>query len=227
MCGISIHAQGFSFSSSAGVAIACSWEKIVSARFTKSGPKSAASFLRSGRAPVFVHAARSRDSCQSKGRLVLCLQPITFMRVAVAADHIGFRLKEVLIPVIESLGHEVIDLGTHSRDPVDYPDYAVSIGRVIRDNLASRAILLCGSGVGASIAANKIRGLRAALCHDVFSAHQSVEDDDANVLCLGANVVGERLAEDLVQTWMAARFSNLERHRRRVDKVLRLERDAA
>lgn len=147
------------------------------------------------------------------------------MRVAVAADHGGFRLKEALIPFLESLGHEVMDLGTHNTDPVDYPDYATAIGKVIRDEIADRALFVCGSGVGASIAANKVRGLRAALCHDVFSAHQSIEDDDANVLCLGANVVGDRLAEDLVETWMNARFSGLERHRRRVNKIGRLDRE--
>jgi ribose 5-phosphate isomerase B len=146
------------------------------------------------------------------------------MRIVLAADHGGYLLKERIALLLEGLGHEVIDIGTHSRDPVDYPDYAVQIGKLLRDQVASRAIFLCGSGVGASIAANKVFGLRAALCHDMFSAHQSIEDDDANVLCIGANVVGERLAEDLVRTWLDAEFSQLERHRRRIEKIHRLER---
>src|SRR4051812_16804995 len=112
------------------------------------------------------------------------------MRVVLAADHGGYLLKERIALLLEGLGHEVVDIGTHSKEPVDYPDYAVQIGKYLRDAVAQRAIFLCGSGVGASIAANKVPGIRAALCHDVFSAHQSVEDDDANVLCLGAGVVG-------------------------------------
>jgi len=149
------------------------------------------------------------------------------MRVVLAADHVGFRLKDHVSLLLEGLGHEVIDIGTFSSEPVDYPDYAVQIAKLLHDQVGHRAVFLCGSGVGASIAANKLNGVRAALCHDVFSAHQSVEDDNANVLCLGANVIGERLAEDLVKVWMNARFSELDRHRRRVDKIQRFERHAA
>jgi RpiB/LacA/LacB family sugar-phosphate isomerase len=147
------------------------------------------------------------------------------MRVAVASDHVGFRLKEKIVELLEGLDHEVMDLGCFSQEPVDYPDYALAIGKAIREGVAQRGVFLCGSGVGASIAANKVHGIRAALCHDIFSAHQSIEDDDANVLCLGANVVGESLAEDLLQAWMSARFSGLDRHRRRVEKIMRIERD--
>lgn len=146
------------------------------------------------------------------------------MRIILAADHGGFPLKERVALFLETLGHEVIDIGTHSKEPVDYPDYALQLGKLLRDEVAPRAVFLCGSGVGASIAANKVMGIRAALCHDSYSARQSVEDDDANVLCLGAAVVGEGLAEELVRTWLEARFSELERHRRRVDKVQRIER---
>ncbi len=149
------------------------------------------------------------------------------MRIAVASDHEGFRMKEMVLSLLDSLRHEAIDLGSYSKEPVDYPDYALEIGKSIRSGNAQRAIFICGSGVGASIAANKVSGLRAGLCHDTFSAHQSVEDDDANVLCIGANVIGERLAEEIIHVWLNARFSGLERHRRRVNKIIRMEREVA
>jgi RpiB/LacA/LacB family sugar-phosphate isomerase len=136
-------------------------------------------------------------------------------------------MKEMVLSLLDSLRHEAIDLGSYSKEPVDYPDYALEIGKSIRSGNAQRAIFICGSGVGASIAANKVSGLRAGLCHDTFSAHQSVEDDDANVLCIGANVIGERLAEEIIHVWLNARFSGLERHRRRVNKIIRMEREVA
>jgi ribose 5-phosphate isomerase B len=145
------------------------------------------------------------------------------MRVAVAADHAGFSLKELMIEVIERSGNVVIDLGTTSIDPVDYPDYAVKVGHSIQNGEADRGILICGSGVGAAIAANKMRGIRAGLCHDTYSAHQSVEHDDANVLALGSRVIGVELAIEIVEAFLRATFSGEERHRRRVNKVIALE----
>jgi ribose 5-phosphate isomerase B len=149
------------------------------------------------------------------------------MVIAFAADHGGFRLKEVLIHFVHSLGHTVQDLGTNSEESVDYPDYARAIGWSVGKGGADRGILICGSGVGASVAANKIPGIRAGLCHDTFSAHQGVEDDDMNVLCLGARVVGPELAKEIVRSFLAARFSKAERHVRRVEKVNELERQCA
>jgi len=149
------------------------------------------------------------------------------MKVAVAADHAGYPLKDIMIEVVESSGNEAIDLGTNSIDPVDYPDYAEKIGRMIQKGQAERGILICGSGVGAAIAANKMRGVRAGLCHDTYSAHQSVEHDDTNVLALGARVIGVELAIEVVKAFLKARFSEEERHRRRVNKVLALEREAS
>jgi len=149
------------------------------------------------------------------------------MIIAIAADHGGFRLKEVLIPYVCSLSHTVLDLGTNNEEAVDYPDYARAIGRALGAGRAERGILICGSGVGAGIAANKISGIRAGLCHDTFSAHQGVEDDDMNVLCLGARVVGPELAKEVVRAFLAARFSGAERHVRRVGKVKELEKECA
>ncbi len=149
------------------------------------------------------------------------------MKVAVAGDHAGFDLKEVMIEVIEGFGNEVIDLGTTSTDPVDYPDYAEKVGRSIQKGEADRGVLICGSGVGAAIAANKMRGIRAGLCHDTYSAHQSVEHDDANVLALGARVIGVELAIEIVEAFLGATFSGEERHQRRVNKVLALERETS
>src|SRR5437762_271582 len=141
------------------------------------------------------------------------------MKIAVAADHGGFALKSRIIRDLTESGNEVSDLGTHSPDPVDYPDYARAVADAILGGRAERAILLCGSGAGACVAANKFRGIRAAICHDVFSAHQAVEDDDCNVMCLGARVVGPELAIDLVRTYVRAKFSGAERHKRRLEQI--------
>jgi ribose 5-phosphate isomerase B len=146
------------------------------------------------------------------------------MKIAVAADHGGFPLKSRIVGDLTESGNEVIDLGTNSADPVDYPDYARAVAEAVLDGRAERAILLCGSGAGACVAANKFRDIRAATCHDVFSAHQAVEDDDVNVMCLGARIVGPELAIDLVRTYIKARFSGLERHKRRLEKIGAFER---
>ena len=146
------------------------------------------------------------------------------MRIAVATDHAGFPLKQVVLDELQRLGHEAIDLGTHSTEPVDYPDYAEALGDAIVEGRADRGVLLCGSGVGASVAANKMRGVRAAVCHDTYSAHQGVEHDDMNVLTIGARVIGPELAVELVRAFAGARFSGEERHRRRLDKVLAMEK---
>jgi ribose 5-phosphate isomerase B len=147
------------------------------------------------------------------------------MRVAVASDHAGYPLKARIIEELGKLGHATDDLGTNSIDPVDYPDYSRAVAEAILQGRADRAILLCGSGAGACVAANKFKGVRAATCHDPFSAHQSVEDDDVNVMCLGARVVGPDLALDLVRRYMAASFSGAERHRRRLGKVAAFEEE--
>ncbi len=146
------------------------------------------------------------------------------MKIALGADHAGFPLKGLLTRILRKAGHTLLDLGTDSTAPVDYPDYARAVGEAILKGKADVGILLCGSGVGASIAANKIPGIRAALCHDTFSARQSREDDDANVLCLGPGVIGQKLAEVLAVAFLEAKFSGAERHRRRLDKVIELER---
>ncbi len=145
------------------------------------------------------------------------------MRLAVAADHRGFAHKAPLIAALARDGHQLLDLGTTSTDPVDYPDYARAVGAAIREGRADLGVLICGSGAGVSIAANKLRGIRAALCHDLFTARQSREDDDANVLCLGARVVGVDLAIALAREFAGASFSRAERHVRRLAKVLDLE----
>lgn len=149
------------------------------------------------------------------------------MRVAVGADHEGYALKEEIVQVLRDEGHEVDDLGTHDLEPVDYPDFARAVGEAVRGGAAERGILVCGSGVGVSVAANKIPGIRAGLCHDYYSAHQSVEHDNVNVLCLGPNVIGRRLALDLVQAWLSAKFSGEERHVRRVGKIEQIEKEEA
>jgi ribose 5-phosphate isomerase B len=146
------------------------------------------------------------------------------MRIAVGADHRGFTLKAAAIKVIEEAGHSAIDLGTDTDQAVDYPDYAVKVADAMRCGDADRGLLLCGSGVGATIAANKIPGIRAGACHDPFSAHQGVEDDDMNVLCLGSGIVGPSLMAEIIEAWLKAEFSGAERHQRRLDKVLDLER---
>ncbi|HHC07867.1 MAG TPA: ribose 5-phosphate isomerase B [Actinobacteria bacterium] len=149
------------------------------------------------------------------------------MRIAIAADHAGFRLKETLRAHVAAAGHEVIDLGTDSEDPVDYPDFAAAVGRAVARGEADRGIVVCGSGAGASIAATKIKGVRCATVHDVYTAHQAVEHDDLNVLALGARVIGPALAAEIVDAYLAARFSGEERHRRRLDKLARLDEDRA
>ena len=149
------------------------------------------------------------------------------MRIAVAADHAGFPLKARVLDEVRKLGHYALDLGTHSTDAVDYPDYARAVAEALRDGTADRAVLICGSGAGACVAANKFRGIRAATCHDTFSAHQGVEDDGMNVLCLGARVIGPELAAELVRTYLSAHFSDVERHRRRVAKVEQFEDEFA
>jgi len=147
------------------------------------------------------------------------------MRIAVASDHAGFELKQDLVKYLEELGHTVLDLGTNSDAPVDYPDYAVAIGRAVVEQRAERGVLICGSGVGASVAANKLKGIRAGLCHDTYSAHQGVEHDDMNVLVLGGRVIGPALARELVTAFVHATFSGEERHIRRLNKVKALEED--
>jgi len=146
------------------------------------------------------------------------------MRVAIGADHAGFALKQLIGGDLRDLGHEVIDLGTDSMDPVDYPDYAEAVGKVILDGKADRGVLVCGSGVGASVAANKLPGIRAALCHDTYSARQGVEHDDMNILVLGGRVIGSELARELVHAYLAAVFTKEERHRRRLEKIKALEK---
>ncbi len=147
------------------------------------------------------------------------------MRVAVASDHAGFPLKTAALEYVASLGHETLDLGTYDEDPVDYPDYAAAVAKTVLEGEAERGILLCGSGVGASVAANKFPGIRAMLCHDAFSARQGVEDDDANVMCMGARVVGPALALDLIAHYLKAEFSGAERHVRRLQKVADIEKE--
>ncbi len=146
------------------------------------------------------------------------------MRLAVGADHAGYPLKTEVLRFLEKDGHDILDLGTDSTEPVDFPDYARMVGQAVQEGKAERGILVCGSGVGACVAANKLRGIRAALCHDTYTAHQGVEHDDVNVLCLGGRVVGSALAFDILKTWLAARFSGDERHKRRVDKIVELEK---
>ncbi|MDR3632896.1 MAG: RpiB/LacA/LacB family sugar-phosphate isomerase [Isosphaeraceae bacterium] len=142
------------------------------------------------------------------------------MRVGIAADHGGFALKELVSEFLRASGHEVVDFGAHRLDPEDdYPDFVIPLARALAAGEVERGVALCGSGVGASIAANKIPDVRAGLIHDVFSAHQGVEDDDMNVFCLGGKVIGSALACELIETFLAARFSGAERHKRRLAKV--------
>ncbi|HWQ33690.1 MAG TPA: ribose 5-phosphate isomerase B [Blastocatellia bacterium] len=145
------------------------------------------------------------------------------MRIVTGSDHAGFELKEMLIGEVRRLQHEVIDVGTHSADPVDYPDFAEAVGTALIAGQAERGILICGSGVGASVAANKLPGVRAGLCHDTYSAHQGVEHDDMNVLVLGARVIGVEMAKELVRAFLKAQFTGEERHVRRLGKVQALE----
>jgi ribose 5-phosphate isomerase B len=146
------------------------------------------------------------------------------MRVAVAFDHRGVHLRDRVLETLGSAGHDVVDLGTDSDAVrIDYPDKARELGEAIVDGRAERGVLVCGSGVGAAVAACKIVGIRAAICHDVYSAHQGVEHDDMNILCLGSEVVGPSLTVDLVRTFLAARFDGEERHAARLEKIRRLE----
>lgn len=145
------------------------------------------------------------------------------MHVAVAADHAGYLLKEQLARFIADSGHAVTDLGTHDQDPVDYPDFAAAVGRAVVAGRVDRGIVVCGSGAGAAIAANKVKGVRCALAHDSYTAHQAVEHDDANVIALGSRVVGPLLAEEVVRAFLDARFTGEDRHRRRLAKVAELE----
>ena len=145
------------------------------------------------------------------------------MQVALGSDHAGFELKKILSDHLQDKGHLVLDVGTYSTDPVDYPDYAEAVGLSVLRGEAERGILICGSGVGASVAANKISGIRAGLCHDCYSAHQGVEHDDINVLVLGARVIGSELAKDLSLTFLNARFTAEERHQRRLRKIHAIE----
>jgi ribose 5-phosphate isomerase B len=146
------------------------------------------------------------------------------MRIAIGADHGGYPLNERVVKELDAAGHEILDFGTHvGSRPDDYPDYALKVGQAIQNNQADIGILICGSGVGASVAANKLDGVRAALCGDTYSGHQSREHDDCNVLCLGARVVGEELALEIVRAFVAAKFSGEERHVRRLAKIKAIE----
>lgn len=146
------------------------------------------------------------------------------MRIVIGADHAGFELKADLRSRLEADGHEILDVGTFTPDPVDYPDIAAAVGRAVAGGEADRGIVVCGSGAGASIAAGKITGVRCATVHDVYSAHQSVEHDDMNVLALGSRVIGPEVAWEITRAFAAARFSGEERHLRRLGKVAELDR---
>jgi len=145
------------------------------------------------------------------------------MRIAIAADHAGFLIKDDVINLVQSLGHDVIDLGTYDQEPVDYPDYALKLGKVIVEKQADRGILICGSGAGACIAANKIKGIYASICHDTYLAHQAVEHDNINFLCLGSRIVGVELVKEIVKTFLSAQFIPEERFVRRFEKVRQIE----
>ncbi|HTY63914.1 MAG TPA: ribose 5-phosphate isomerase B [Acidobacteriota bacterium] len=145
------------------------------------------------------------------------------MRVVLGSDHAGFDMKQKILAHVQTLGHQVLDVGTHDSSPADYPDYAEALGMAIINNQADRGILICGSGVGASIAVNKIPGIRGGVCHDGYSAHQGVEHDNMNVLIMGARVIGIELAYDLVGIFLDAQFSCEERHLRRLAKLQKLE----
>ena len=145
------------------------------------------------------------------------------MKVAIGADHAGYALKQELIPWLQSIGHDPSDLGTNSPEPVDYPDVAALVAGAVLAGTVERGVLICGSGVGASVAANKLPGIRAGLCHDTYSAHQGVEHDDMNVLVLGARVIGVELARELTRFFLEARFTHEQRHERRLAKIRALE----
>lgn len=145
------------------------------------------------------------------------------MRVAIGSDHAGFRLKQELLGEVAAQGHAVLDLGTDSEDPIDYPDIAAAVASAVREDRADRGILVCGSGAGAAVAANKVRGIRAATAHDTYTGHQAVEHDDVNVLTLGSRVIARELAAEIVVAFLGAEFSGEERHVRRLGKVQALE----
>lgn len=145
------------------------------------------------------------------------------MKVVIGSDHAGFQLKNAMGDVIRSLGHSVLDIGAFNENPSDYPDFAEGVGRAVLDGRADRGVLVCGSGVGVSVAANKLVGIRAGVCHDTYSGHQGVEHDNMNVLVMGSRVVGVKLAEDIVRAFLSANFTNEERHVRRLAKVHALE----
>lgn len=146
------------------------------------------------------------------------------MKIAIACDHGGFPLKNLIADLVKAAGHEVVDLGAYKNDPKDdYPDFALAVGTAIKNKQADRGILTCGSGVGACVAANKIKGVRACVCHDTYSAAQGVEHDDLNVLCMGGRIIGEETVKSLVKAFLGAKFSGEERHQRRLDKVLAIE----
>jgi ribose 5-phosphate isomerase B len=149
------------------------------------------------------------------------------MKIACAFDHAGFPLKPLVLDTLAELGHETVDLGTNSTEPVDYPDIAALGARAVLDGTAERAVVVCGSGAGVAVAACKLPGIRAACAHDTYTAHQCVEHDDCNVLCLGARVVGPALAADVIRSYANARFTGEERHVRRLDKIAALEREYA
>lgn len=145
------------------------------------------------------------------------------MRVAVGSDHAGFEMKQSVVAHIQSLGHMVLDVGTDSPAPADYPDFAEAVGKAVIDKEADRGVMICGSGVGAVVAVNKIPGIRGAVCHDCYSAHQGVEHDNMNVLVLGSRVIANQMAHELVSLFLNAKFSNDERHLRRLAKIDKLE----
>ena len=146
------------------------------------------------------------------------------MRIAFGVDHAGYGLKAELIALLGKLGHDVIDVGAYTLDPSDdYPDIAKEVAERVASKQVDRGIIVCGSGVGACVAANKVRGVRASVCHDTYSAHQGVEHDDMNVLCLGARIIGPELASEALASFVSARFSGEERHKRRLDKLLAME----
>jgi len=146
------------------------------------------------------------------------------MRLALSSDHAGYEMKRDLAAILGQKGHAVLDLGTHSTAPCDYPDAAESVAQALRNGEAERGIIVCGSGAGVSIAANKFPGIRAAVCHDTYTAHQAVEHDDMNVLCIGSRVIGSALAQDIVTSFLGATFSGEPRHQRRLDKILAIEK---
>lgn len=146
------------------------------------------------------------------------------MKVAIASDHAGFHLKELILATLEADGYEILELGTNSEEPVDYPDFALKTALAIISGEAERGVFICGSGVGGVIVANKVKGIRAGLCHDTYSAHQGVEHDEMNLLCLGSRVIGAELAIEVCRAFLAAEFSGTERHKRRLKKVEEIEK---